>query len=80
MYTQLFSSAELNVSQSKTHSELSKTECQSVSVPTHSTQDFYFYTFVHKSISGGFLALSLLLAVYGTGIDPDGPGFPNQAT
>ena len=60
----------------KTYSELSKTECQSVSVPTHSTQDFYFYTFVHKSISGGFLALSLLLAVFGPGIGPDGPGFP----
>ena len=48
-----------------------------MSVPTHSTHDrSYFYTFVHKSISGGFLALTLLLAVYGPGIGPDGPGFP----
>ena len=31
-----------------------------------------------KSIPGGVLALLLLLTVYGSGLDPDGPGEPEE--
>ena len=35
-----------------------------------------FNNFAQKSSPGGVLALSLLLAVYGPGLGPDGPGCP----
>ena len=35
---------------------------------------FAFYHFPKKSSPGGVLALGLLLAVYGPGPGPDGPG------
>ena len=35
-----------------------------------------FNNFAQKSSPGGVLALGLLLAVYGPGSDPDGPGGP----
>ena len=34
--------------------------------------------FAQKSSPGGVLALGLLLAVYGPGLGPDGPGFPEK--
>ena len=37
-----------------------------------------FNTFAQKSSPGGVLALSLLLAVYGPGLGPDGPGCPEN--
>ena len=37
---------------------------------------FDFNNFPKKSSPGGVLALGLLLAVYGPGPDPDGPGGP----
>ena len=39
---------------------------------------FGFYNFPKKSSPGGILALGLLLAVYGPGIGPDGPGCPEK--
>ena len=35
---------------------------------------FGFNNFSKKSTPGGILALGLLLAVYGSGLGPDGPG------
>ena len=35
-------------------------------------------TFAQKSTPGGVLALLLLLAIYGPGLDPDGPGEPEE--
>ena len=37
---------------------------------------FGFYNFPKKSSPGGVLALGPLLAVYGPGLGPDGPGGP----
>ena len=37
-----------------------------------------FNNFAQKSNPGGVLALSLLLAVYGPGLGPDGPGCPEK--
>ena len=37
---------------------------------------FAFYNYPQKSSPGGVLALGLLLAVYGPGPGPDGPGGP----
>ena len=37
-----------------------------------------FNNFVQKSSPGGVLALGLLLAVYGPGLGPDGPGCPEK--
>ena len=34
--------------------------------------------FAQKSSPGGVLALGLLLAVYGPGLGPDGPGCPEK--
>ena len=40
---------------------------------------FGFYNFPKKSSPGGILALGLLLlAVYGPGLGPDGPGGPEK--
>ena len=39
---------------------------------------FGFYNFPKKLIPGGVLALGLLLAVYGSGLGPDGPGCPEK--
>ena len=39
---------------------------------------FGFYNFPKKSSPGGVLALGLLLAVYGPGLGPDGPGLPKK--
>ena len=39
---------------------------------------FRFNNFPKKSIPGGVLALGLLLAVYGPGLGPDGPGGPEK--
>ena len=36
--------------------------------------NFCVTKFAKKLTSGGILALLLLLAVYGSGLDPDGPG------
>ena len=40
--------------------------------------NIYLYNFAHKSSPGGILALGLLLAVYGPGLGPDGPGCPEK--
>ena len=37
-----------------------------------------FSNFTQKSSPGGVLALGLLLAVYGSGLGPDGPGCPEK--
>ena len=37
-----------------------------------------FNNFAQKSSPGGVLALGLLLAVYGPGLGPDGPGCPEK--
>ena len=37
-----------------------------------------FNNFPKKSTPGGVLALGLLLAVYGPGLGPDGPGGPDK--
>ena len=37
-----------------------------------------FSNFAQKSSPGGVLALGLLLAVYGPGLGPDGPGCPDK--
>ena len=37
-----------------------------------------FNNFAQKSSLGGVLALGLLLAVYGPGLGPDGPGCPEK--
>ena len=37
-----------------------------------------FNNFAKKSSPGGILALGLLLAVYGPGLGPDGPGGPEK--
>ena len=37
-----------------------------------------YNNFAQKSIPGGVLALHLLLAVYGFGLGPDGPGCPKK--
>ena len=37
-----------------------------------------FNNFAQKSSPGGILALGLLLAVYGPGLGPDGPGGPEK--
>ena len=39
---------------------------------------FCFYNFAQKSIPCVVLALVLLLAVFGPGLDPDGPGGPEK--
>ena len=39
---------------------------------------FGFKNFPKKSTPGGVLALGLLLAVYGPGLGPDGPGGPEK--
>ena len=39
---------------------------------------FDFNNFPKKSSPGGVLALGLLLAVYGPGLGPDGPGGPEK--
>ena len=39
---------------------------------------FGFNNFLKKSSSGVILALSLLQAVYGPGLGPDGPGDPEK--
>ena len=39
---------------------------------------FGFYNYPQKSSPGGVLALGLLLAVYGPGLGPDGPGCPEK--
>ena len=39
---------------------------------------FDFYNFPKKSSPGVVLAVSLLLAVYGPGLGPDGPGYPEK--
>ena len=39
---------------------------------------FCLNNFSKKSSPGGVLALSLLLAVYGPGLGPDGPGGPEE--
>ena len=39
---------------------------------------FYFYNYPKKSSPGVVLALSLLQAVYGPGLGPDGPGCPEK--
>ena len=39
---------------------------------------FYFYNDPKKSSPGVVLALGLLLAVYGPGLGPDGPGGPEK--
>ena len=39
---------------------------------------FDFYNCPKKSSPGGVLALGLLLAVYGPGLGPDGPGGPEK--
>ena len=39
---------------------------------------FGFNNFPKKSTPGGVFALSLLLAVYGPGLGPDGPGGPEK--
>ena len=38
-----------------------------------------FNNFPKKSSPGGVLALGLLLAVYGPGLGPDGPGGPEKS-
>ena len=38
----------------------------------------YFNNFAQKTSPGGVLALCLLLAVYGPGLGPDGPGGPEK--
>ena len=40
---------------------------------------FGFNNFPKKSTPGGVLALGLLLAVYGSGLGPDGPGGPEKS-
>ena len=40
--------------------------------------NIYFSNFVQKSTPGDVLALLLLLAVYGSGLGPDGPGEPEE--
>ena len=40
--------------------------------------NFCFNNFVKYSSPGGVLALGLLLAVYGPGLGPDGPGGPDK--
>ena len=40
---------------------------------------FGFNNFPKKSTPGGILALGLLLAVYGPGLGPDGPGGPEKS-
>ena len=40
---------------------------------------FGFYNFPRKSSPEGILALGLLLAVYGPGLGPDGPGGPEKS-
>ena len=37
-----------------------------------------YNNFAQKSSPGGVLALGLLLAVYGPGLSPDGPGGPEK--
>ena len=37
-----------------------------------------FNIFGQKSTPGGVLALLLLLAIYGSGLGPDGPGDPEE--
>ena len=37
-----------------------------------------YNNFAQKSSPGGVLALCLLLAVYGPGLGPDGPGCPEK--
>ena len=37
-----------------------------------------YNNFAQKSSPGGVLALGLLLAVYGPGLGPDGPGCPEK--
>ena len=39
---------------------------------------FGFYNYPQKSSPGVVLALGLLLAVYGSGLGPDGPGGPEK--
>ena len=39
---------------------------------------FVFYNYPQKSSPGVVLALGLLLAVYGPGLGPDGPGGPEK--
>ena len=40
--------------------------------------NIYFNSFARKSSLGGVLILGLLLAVYGPGLGPDGPGCPEN--
>ena len=40
--------------------------------------NFYVNKCAQKSTPGGVLALLLLLAVYGSGLGPDGPGEPEE--
>ena len=40
---------------------------------------FGFHNYPQKSSPGVFLALGLLLAVYGPGLGPDGPGGPEKS-
>ena len=48
--------------------------------PTHfyMLNIFGFYNYPQKSSPGVVLALGLLLAVYGPGLGPDGPGGPEK--
>ena len=41
----------------------------------HMLNNICFNNFTQKSSPGGVLALGLLLAVYGPGLGPDGPGY-----
>ena len=49
-------------------------------IPTkfYMLSNIWFINFAQKSSPGGALALSLLLAVYGPGLGPDGPGCPEK--
>ena len=40
--------------------------------------NLWYNNFAQKSSHGGVLALGLVLAVYGPGLSPDGPGCPEK--